>query len=55
MNEDAQSSQIILALLRDTDSLSTIEAVIQVMQGLDATLLPSDGVKWFNLLYLRAA
>ena len=53
MNEDTQQDQIILALLRDTASLSTIEAVIQVMQGLDTTLLPSDGVKWFNLLYLR--
>jgi hypothetical protein len=53
MDEDAQRRQIILALPHDTDSLSTVEAVIQVMQGLDATLLPSDGVKWFNLLYLR--
>ena len=53
MNEDPQYGQKILALLRDTASLSTIEAVIKVMQDLNATLLSSDGVKWFNLLYLR--
>jgi hypothetical protein len=31
----------------------SIEEVIQVMQALDASLPDSDGVKWFNRLYLR--
>lgn len=52
INEDQQQDQVILALLHDRATLSTIQAVIQVMQNLDATLRASDGVKWFNLLYL---
>jgi hypothetical protein len=50
---DTQAGQAIRAQLRDTASITTIEQVIAVMQGLDAALLPGDGVKWFNLLYLR--
>ena len=53
MNEDPQYCQKILALLANRAALATIGEVIQVMQDLDETLLPSDGVKWFNLLYLR--
>lgn len=33
--------------------VSTIEDVIAVMQQIDAALADTDGVKWFNLLYLR--
>jgi hypothetical protein len=54
MNEDPQHDQIILAQLRNTASLSTIQAVIKVMQDLDVMLLDNDGVKWFNLLCLSA-
>jgi len=53
MNEDPHSCQEILALLANRAALSTIGAVIQVMQDLDNMLLSSDGLKWFNLLYLR--
>jgi hypothetical protein len=30
----------------------TIDQVLALMQGLDQTLPPSDGVRWFNRLYL---
>jgi hypothetical protein len=53
MNDDPQDSQKILALLANRAALATIEEVIQVMQDLDSLLLSSDGLKWFNLLYLR--
>ena len=53
MNEDPQYCQKILALLANRAALATIGEVIQVMQDLDKMLLSSDGVKWFNLLYLR--
>jgi Family of unknown function (DUF5995) len=52
MNEDPQYCQKILALLAHRAALASIEEVIQVMQGLDKMLLSSDGLKWFNLLYL---
>ncbi|HET9366270.1 MAG TPA: DUF5995 family protein [Candidatus Angelobacter sp.] len=32
---------------------TTIDGVIQVMQGLDSALASNDGLKWFNLLYLK--
>jgi hypothetical protein len=53
MNEDPQYCQNILALLANRAALATIGEVIQVMQDLDNMLLSSDGLKWFNLLYLR--
>lgn len=31
----------------------SIDGVIQTMQGLDAALAETDGLKWFNLLYLQ--
>jgi len=31
----------------------TIDAVIQVMQAIDALLPDNDGLKWFNRLYLQ--
>jgi hypothetical protein len=34
-------------------SVSDIEDVINVMSGLDNILQNNDGLKWFNLLYLR--
>jgi Family of unknown function (DUF5995) len=52
MNEDPHSCQKILALLAKRAALATIGEVIQVMQDLDSMLLSSDGLKWFNLLYL---
>lgn len=42
----------VLTQLRDVSSVSTIDDVMQVMQGLDNVLPATDGVKWFNLLYL---
>lgn len=39
--------------LINTTPLSSINTVITVMQKLDAMLSTNDGVKWFNLLYLR--
>ena len=33
--------------------VNDIEDVINVMQGLDNVLQNNDGLKWFNLLYLR--
>lgn len=53
MNEDPHGCQQILALLANRAALATIGAVIQVMQDLDNLLLSGDGLKWFNLLYLR--
>ncbi len=53
MNEDPQYCQKILALLNNRAALASIGEVIQVMQSLDKMLLPGDGLKWFNLLYLN--
>ncbi len=53
MNEDPHGCQKILALLANRAALATIAEAIQVMQDLDNLLLSSDGLKWFNLLYLR--
>ncbi len=53
MNEDPHDCQKILALLANRAALATIAEVIQVMHDLDDMLLSSDGLKWFNLLYLR--
>lgn len=47
-----QIGAAILERLRGAASVTTIEGVIEVMEGLDETLPPSDGVRWFNLLYL---
>ncbi len=33
--------------------ITTIADVVRVMRAIDAALPDSDGVKWFNLLYLR--
>jgi len=32
---------------------TSIDGVIQVMQNLDSALASNDGLKWFNLLYLK--
>jgi hypothetical protein len=53
MNQDPHDCQKILALLANRATLATIGEVIHVMQSLDNMLLSSDGLKWFNLLYLR--
>lgn len=53
MNDDPHSCQEILTLLAKRATLATIGEVIQVMQDLDNILLSSDGLKWFNLLYLH--
>ena len=53
MNQDPQYSQKILALVANRAALTDIGQVIQTMQDLDKMLLPNDGLKWFNLLYLN--
>jgi|SRR5579864_3595693 len=53
MNEDPHDCQKILALLANRAALATIGEVIQIMQDLDNLLLSGDGLKWFNLLYMR--
>ena len=35
--------------------LQTIDDVMVVMRGMDALLEPTDGLKWFNLLYLTVS
>ncbi len=52
MNEDPQYCQKILALLANRIAIATISEVIQIMETLDTILLSSDGLKWFNQLYL---
>ena len=53
MNQDTNYCQKILALLKNNAALASIAEVIQIMQSLDNMLLPTDGLKWFNLLYLN--
>lgn len=53
MNQNPQDSQKLLALLDSRNSLANIAQVIQIMQNLDTLLPSSDGLKWFNQLYLR--
>lgn len=42
-----------IAAITATQPLNTIAEVIRVMQQIDASLDPQDGLKWFNLLYLK--
>lgn len=42
----------VLVQLEGTASLTSIGEVLQVMQNLDNVLPATDGLKWFNLLYL---
>ena len=42
-----------IALILDSASVSTIDDVIAVMRELDGVLTGDDGLKWFNLLYLK--
>ena len=42
-----------LAAIITAAPVTAIDDVIRVMQGLDAALEAGDGLKWFNLLYLR--
>ncbi len=53
MNQNPQDSQKLLALLESRATLANIAQVIQIMQNLDSMLPSSDGLKWFNQLYLR--
>ena len=39
-------------LIRST-TIETVDDVITVMRGLDSELANDDGLKWFNLLYLK--
>jgi hypothetical protein len=42
-----------LAAIATSRPLRTIDDVVEVMRALDRAFAPGDGVKWFNLLYLR--
>lgn len=42
-----------LAAVVRSRPLRTIDDVIAIMRGIDAALPDADGVKWFNLLYLK--
>lgn len=42
-----------LAQLIAASTITTIDDVIAVMRGLDQALANDDGLKWFNLLYLK--
>lgn len=42
-----------IALILNSASVSTIDDVIAVMRELDGVLPDDDGLKWFNLLYLK--
>ncbi len=53
MSQNPQDCQKILALLENRATLANIAQVIQIMQNLDAMLPSSDGLKWFNQLYLH--
>ena len=46
------TAQQVLAELKDAASCTTIAQVLAVMHALDAILPVTDGVKWFNLLYV---
>jgi hypothetical protein len=42
-----------LAQIITSQSVSAVRDVVTVMQSLDALLSDDDGLKWFNLLYLK--
>jgi hypothetical protein len=48
-----QATDVALAAIVSVSSLGTIDDVIAIMKQLDRGLPDDDGLKWFNLLYLR--
>lgn len=52
-NIDMASTDERLARVISDSAVNSIEDVISVMRGLDDVLQNGDGLKWFNLLYLR--
>lgn len=52
-NFDMPSTDERLARVISDSTVNSIEDVISVMRGLDDVLQNADGLKWFNLLYLR--
>lgn len=50
---DMPSTDERLARVISDSTVNSIEDVISVMRGLDDVLQNADGLKWFNLLYLR--
>src|SRR5262245_61665640 len=46
-------AEMSLVPLLDTTPVQSIEQAVAVMQAIDHALPDSDGVKWFNRLYLR--
>ena len=52
-NFDMPAADERLARVIADSALNSIEDVIGVMRGLDDVLQTGDGLKWFNLLYLR--
>lgn len=52
MQPTSADGDAVLAQLEATNSMTSIGQVLQVMQNLDNALPATDGLKWFNLLYL---
>ncbi len=50
MNDSTEAQQLVQIL--DAATVVTVADVVATMKALDAALPPSDGLKWFNLLYL---
>ena len=53
MNANTFAVDQTLAQIISSATLATIEDVLAVMREVDQALTPNDGLKWFNLLYLK--
>lgn len=53
MNTNTFAVDQTLAQIISSATLATIDDVLAVMRGLDQSLANNDGLKWFNLLYLK--
>ncbi len=53
MNANTIAVDQTLAQIISSATLATIDDVLAVMRALDQTLATNDGLKWFNLLYLK--
>lgn len=53
MNANTFAVDQTLAQIISSATLATIDDVLAVMRELDQALAPHDGLKWFNLLYLK--
>ena len=49
----SQATDAALVKIISSSALASIDDVIAVMQNLDTALPGNDGLKWFNLMYLK--